>query len=263
MNDRHARPSRILFAAVQWPAGLCLVLALAPAPAQAQESGTFDPLEMRAQLAPHRYTTLSAEMAARINRIAYQDGAAFKQGEVLMEFDCALQAAQLDKARAHQMATEATLEGQRSLAKLNAVGMVEVKTSEAEVQKAKADVAYLRAMIDRCRIRGPFDGRIVEHEAREQQFVQAGQPLIEVIDDSVLELEFIVPSRWLSWFKPGHAFDVRIEDTGNEYPVRLLRTAARVDPVSQSVKAVAVIDGAFPELIPGMSGRILLSPPAK
>lgn len=248
-------------AAIRSLTALAVLLGAVPAFMPADAGAAFDPLEMRAQLAPHRYTTLSAEIGAKINRIALRDGEAFKAGDMLLEFDCALQGAQLDKARAQQSAAENTLEGQRKLAELNAVGLVELRNGEAEVQKAKADVSYLRTMISRCRIAAPYAGRVVELKAREQQFVQPGQPLIEIIDDSVLELDFIVPSRWLAWFKPGHKFNVRIEDTGGEYPVRLLRTGARIDPVSQSVKAVAVIDGKFPELIAGMSGQILLTPP--
>jgi multidrug efflux pump subunit AcrA (membrane-fusion protein) len=42
--------------------------------------------------------------------------------------------------------------------------------------------------------------------------------------------------------------------------VRLLRTAARVDPISQTVRALAEVDGSFPELLPGMSGTVVLQP---
>lgn len=234
-----------------------------PAVAQSLPGAGFNPLEMRAQLTPQRYATLSAEIAAKINRVALRDGQSFRAGDVLLEFDCALQAAQLDKARAQQAGAENMLNGQRRLAKLNAVGMVELHNSEAEVTKAKADVTYLRTTMEKCKLTAPYNGRIVEHKAREQQFVQPAQPLIEIIDDSILELEFIVPSQWLSWFKPGHSFKVRIDDTRNEYPVKLVRTAARVDPVSQSVKAVAVVDGKYPELLAGMSGQILITPPAQ
>lgn len=236
--------------------GLLVVAAVAGGPAAA-----FEAAEMRAQLSPQRFTTLSAEIPAKINRIVGHDGEAFKKGAVLLEFDCALQAAQLDKANAQLVATRTTLDGLKRLAELNAVGSVEVKTGEAEVLKARADVAYLQAMMAKCRVAAPFDGRVAEVKAREQQFVQAGQPLIEIIDDSTLELDFLVPSRWLSWLKPGAAFAVHIDDTGRDYPVRLQRIGARIDPVSQTVRAVAVVDGRFPELIAGMSGQILLAPP--
>jgi multidrug resistance efflux pump len=112
--------------------------------------------------------------------------------------------------------------------------------------------------LDKCSIKAPWAGRAVEQKARAQQFVKAGEPLLEIIDDSVLEVEFIAPSRWLVWLKPGYSFSVHIDETENSYPVKLLGTAARVDPVSQTVKVVAVIDGTFPELVAGMSGRVLI-----
>lgn len=263
MAERRALLGRQM-TALAVTAGLAVLVGSGAAHAQAPAppAPAFEAMEMRAQLAPQRFTTLSAEIPAKVNRLSRRDGDSIAAGDVLVEFDCALQDAQLDKARAHQTASDTTLEGLRSLYKLNAVGLVEVKTGEAEVLKARADVAYLRAMMAKCRIVAPFDGRVAEHQVREQQFVQAGQPLVEVIDDSALELDFLVPSRWLGWLRPDHVFSVLIEDTGREYPARLLRTGARVDPVSQTVRAVAVIDGTFPELISGMSGQILLTPPS-
>ena len=55
---------------------------------------------------------------------------------------------------------------------------------------------------------------------------------------------------------------MRIDETGQSYPAKVLRIGAKVDPVSQSVKLAAAINGKFPELIAGMSGTVLLAPPA-
>lgn len=255
--------------AIYHTAVCCVLALLLPAIAAAQNDLLQDPalkdpaplFEMRAQLRSQKATSLSAEIPARIKRIPLNNGDAFRKGQLLLEFDCALQAAQLDKARAQLLAAQNTLEGQQRLAKLNAVGIVELKNSEAEVMQAKADVAYLQVMVQRCRVVAPYDGRVVEYKVREHQTVQASQELAEIIDNGVLELDFIVPSRWLAWFTPGHRFEVHIEDTGHNYPVRLLRTAARVDPVSQTIHAVAVVDGNYPELLPGMSGTVLLKSP--
>jgi multidrug efflux pump subunit AcrA (membrane-fusion protein) len=98
---------------------------------------------------------------------------------------------------------------------------------------------------------------------REQQYVQPGQALLEILDDSELDLEFIVPSRWLTWVKPGYGFRVAIDETGKTYPAKVRSTGARVDPGSQSVKLIAAIDGKFNELVSGMSGRVLISPRAR
>ena len=153
-----------------------------------------------------------------------------------------------------------TLDGNRQMARLNAIGQVELRNSEAELLKAQADVAYLQTTLDKCTITAPYDGRAAEQKAREQQFVQPGQAVLDIIDDTTLELEFIVPSRWLVWLKPGHRLNAAIDETRKSYPVRLLRIAAKADPVSQTVRCVGVVDGRFPELLAGMSGRVLLNP---
>lgn len=227
----------------------------APAP------NSLEKREIRAQLAPRRYTTLAAEIGAKISRLPIPEGAAFKAGQALVQFDCSIQQAQLNKARAAHGASDKVWQANKRLAELNSVGKVELEISEAEVQKAKAEVAANAAVVGKCSIAAPFAGRVSEQKVREQQYVQPGHALIEIIDDSSLELEFIVPSRWLAWVKPNTSFQVHIDETRKSYPAKVQRIAARVDPVSQSVKLNAVIDGKFPELIAGMSGRVQMNPP--
>jgi hypothetical protein len=77
------------------------------------------------------------------------------------------------------------------------------------------------------------------------------------------EVELLVPSRWLSWLKPGVAFTVHIEETDKSYPARVTRLGGRVDPVSQSNKVIGEITGPVIGLMAGMSGQVTMNPPAK
>lgn len=216
---------------------------------------------MRAQLAPQRYVTLAAGLSARVEKVSVREGERFEEGQLLVKFDCGQQTAQLNKAQAQLNSARNLHSGNQHLAQHNAIGQIELRASEMEIAKARADVAYLQELMKHCSIDAPFSGRAGEVTVRELQFTQIGQSLLELIDDTTLELEFRVPSRWLSWFETGHKFEVKIDETDKTYPVRLVRTAARVDPVSQTVRAFAVIDGHFGELMAGMSGLILLNPP--
>jgi len=237
-------------------AALLMATALA-----ASEAPSLDKQDIRAQLSPRRFTSLAAEIGAKIDRIAVREGETFKAGQTLISFDCTLQAAQSQRARASLSAADKLLAANRRLAELNSVGELELDTAEAEQQKARADLSLTDAPQSKCNVIAPFSGRVAEQKLREKQFVQAGQPILDIIDDSSLELEFIVPSRWLAWLKPGHQFRVRIDETTDTYPAKITRLGARVDPVSQSIKIAAVIDGRFPQLIAGMSGRVELTPP--
>ncbi len=242
-------------------ATLCALGVALATPAAAQVA-VLERQELRAQLTAQRYTTLAAEIGAKVSRIAVEEGGRFKAGEVVLSFDCAVQQAALEKAQAELNASERSLKANIELEKLNSVGKLEIDLARAAVERNSAEVRMNRAVLGKCTVRAPFNGRVAEQLVREQQYVQPGEPLLDILDDSTLELDFIVPSRWLTWLKIGGAFSVAIDETGKTYPARFKRIGARVDPVSQSVKVSGVIDGKFPELIAGMSGRVDVTPPA-
>jgi hypothetical protein len=78
--------------------------------------------------------------------------------------------------------------------------------------------------------------------------------LLEILDTRGLELQMIVPSKWLAWLKSGSRFTVRVEELDREYSGRVVRTGARIDPVSQSISLAGEVEGNHTELLPGMSG---------
>jgi len=237
--------------------GVAWAQTAAPPPART----VIERQEIRAQLLPRRYTTVAAEIGAKINRLPVAEGGTFRAGQLLVSFDCSLQQAQLQKAQAELEGAELTYKSNQRLAELNSVGHLELDLSRSAVGKAKAERGATQAVLAKCGVSAPFAGRVAEQKVREQQYVQPGQSLLDILDDSVLELEFLVPSNWLSWLRIGGKFQVNIDETGKSYPAKFIRIGARVDPVSQSVKVAAAIDGKFPELIAGMSGRVQVTPP--
>ena len=229
----------------------------APKPAASPAMARHD---IRAQLMPRRYTTIAAEIGAKISSLPVPEGGAFRAGQMLVQFDCSIQKAQLDKAQAELEGAEQTLQSNLRLEQLNSVGQLELDLSKSATNKAKAEVGANKAVLAKCQVGAPFAGRVAEQKVREQQYVQPGQALLDILDDSVLELEFLVPSVWLRWLKVGGAFEVQIDETRKTYPARFTRVRARVAPVSQSVKVAAAIHGKFPELMAGMSGKVLITP---
>lgn len=215
--------------------------------------------EVRGHLTPKRFTTLSTEVAAKIERVSVREGERFKDGAPLVTLDCSVLRAQLDRARGILAAAEKLLAAQRNLVQLKSAGELEADMAALEVARARGEVVVVQANLNKCAIAAPFAGRVIEQKVRDQQFVQPGQPLLEILDDSALEIEFIAPSKWMADLKPGQAFRIQVEELGTAFPARIIRLSARVDPVSLSIKVVGEVVGNHPDLIAGMSGRILLS----
>jgi RND family efflux transporter MFP subunit len=217
--------------------------------------------QIRAQITPRRSTLIASEMAGRINDISVRDGERFREGQTLVRFNCTLQESQLARARAVHEKKKRIYDVNARLNKLGSVSTLELDVNAAEVAEAAADVRVTQSMVDRCSIAAPFAGRVADAPVRAFQFIGEGQPLLEILDDRELEIEMIVPSQWLSWLKPKHAFQIEIGETGRTYPAEVSRLSGRVDAVSQSIKAYGRIKGDFDDLLAGMSGRALISPP--
>ncbi len=217
------------------------------------------PMEIRAQLKPKRFTTLAAEIGAKVRRVAHPEGSAFNEGEVLAEFDCTVQQAQLASAQAALFGAEKSLESNRKLEQVNSVSKLEVDLALADADKARADVAQLKAMVQKCTVTAPFNGVVAEQKVREQQFLQPGQAMFEIVDAGRLEVEFMAPSRWMSWLAIGTPFRIQVDELRKSFVGRITRIGVRADAVSQSIKLVGELQDNDKKLRPGMSGRISFS----
>ncbi len=240
---------------------LVATLVSSRAAAQKTSSGYSVPLqEIRAQLSAVRQTILSSEIPGVITAIHVREADRYVAGQVLVELDCDMQQAQLERAVAEQSSADSLLKANNRLNELNSIGRLEVELAESAKMRADADVRIQEVLLKKCRIIAPFSGVVAAVLINLREYVQPGQPMIDVFDDSELELEFIVPSVWLMNLKNGSQFEVRIDETAKRYHARFKRIGVRADAVSQTISVAAEIIDADPDLVAGMSGTVYLSP---
>jgi RND family efflux transporter MFP subunit len=213
-----------------------------------------DDERIRIQLVPRDQVDLSSEIAAKIASLPFRDGDSFSAGQTLVSLDCALYLAQLHKAQAEADAARELWQVDQRLAQLHSVGELEVQQADAKMKATAAEVVYVQTIVSKCSISAPFGGRVLKRTAAPQQFVEAGKPLLTIVDTSHLELKMIVPSKWLAELRRGQPLTVQIAEVGRAYPARIARIGARVDPITQTVDVTAALTGNAPELLPGMSG---------
>ena len=106
------------------------------------------------QLVAVQFTTLSAELPGKIDRINVKEGERFKEGQQLVAFDCVIQRAQLDEAQAILGAAEKSKSVHKRLLKLNSAGMLETEKSASDAAVAQAKLNSARAVTTKCGIPG-------------------------------------------------------------------------------------------------------------
>lgn len=234
--------------------GACCLLIQAPSVLAQAAAGTDQDGRIRVQLTALNDLVVSSEVAARIERITVRDGDAFRSGALLVSFDCRTLEAQLEKSMATRDGARHHMETVQRLAELDSVGKLEADQARAKARETAADVQMVQSTLGKCRIFAPFAGRVVQRMASDHQFVNAGTPLLSLVDTRAIEVRLIVPSRWLAWLKGGSSFQVRLDDLEKTVDAKVKRIGARVDPISQSVELVAMVTGSTAGLLPGMSG---------
>lgn len=225
------------------------------------ESAAGGNRDVRVQITAHTSTTVGASMTGRLANFPLRDGDRFKEGQVLARFDCGVAEGAVARARATHEKKKKVLETGEKLRQLGSNSALELEIAAAEVREAAAESSAAQVIAARCLITAPFAGRVGAIMTREFQHVSEGAPLLEILDDRNLELELIVPSRWLAWLKPGVRFVIAVDETGRTYKAEIFRLSGKVDAVSQSIKVYGRLIEPAPDLLPGMSGKALLTPP--
>jgi len=242
---------------------ICILLLLFSAPAVAVQNVAALPEAppIRVAVKSQEEVVIASQARGLVTSLSVQDGSRFRRGEVLMALDCSVLQAQTSRAQAMARRQKLIQESNERLSRMDSKSSLEVSLSKAEAEAAAAEALALERMLPQCRIVAPFDGRVGNLMVRVNQFVSEGQPVMELLNDSQLVLEFIVPSAWISWFVPGFAFTVTIDETGGSHQANLSYLGGKVDPVSQSIKAYAALSGPEVGLMPGMSGTVRLKIP--
>lgn len=206
------------------------------------------------QIVARATAPLAAPMSGQLLAFPAVDGDRVEAGTILARFNCAQQEAVQMRARAEVSKREDILATQKRLKALNAYSKAEFSQAENDVVVAKAELAVAKTAVDNCEVKAPFSGRVVAVSVRNFQFVQAGAPLLDLVDDRDLELELVVSSMLLSWLKPGADFRIHVSETQQDYAAKVTRISGRVDAASQTIKVYGQIAGEAPSLLPGMSG---------
>ncbi len=232
----------------------------APASAPAESPAAKSPnakaepeQEVAALIVAGQETTLSSQMAGRISRISVGLGDETKKGARLIEFDCSEQQAQLDTADAEYRAARETHLARLRLQALGAAGELEVTVAAASADKARSQVALRRSQLAYCSVEAPFPGNVARLRVRASESVNAGQPLIDLVNPASLKAQMFVPAGWIAWLRTGMPVTISIRETGQSFSARVSKINSRVDGVSQQLEIEARIERGG-KLLPGMVG---------
>jgi len=213
-------------------------------------------------LAPVQGVTVSADADGVVVRIAVESGSAVKAGDVLVELDTSVEAAQLASAQAREALAKLQRERADALHNKDTMSQAELDTAVAQLDQAKADVVALRAMIDRKRVHAPFDGRVGIRLVNVGQFVARGRPLLPLQKLDPIYVNFSVPQRNLPSLVVAQSVNVTIDAFADrKFAGTISAINSEIDASTRNVAAQATLANPQELLRAGMFARVAVDLP--
>src|SRR6267378_697258 len=196
---------------------------------------------------------VSADLPGTVARINFDSGKPVREGEILVELDTRQERAQL-----------ASLEAQRDLAKVNfgrmqelvnagVISRMDYDQATAQQKATEANVAEIRATIERKTIRAPFSGILGIRKINVGQYLSGGSPVVSLQSLNPIYVNIGVPQQAAGQVQVGRKLRITTEDVaGKVFTGNVTAIDSVVDEATRNIQVQATLSNPEGKLRPGM-----------
>jgi membrane fusion protein (multidrug efflux system) len=200
-----------------------------------------------------RGADLSNEVAGVVEAIHFESGADVKAGALLVEMRADDDIGRLESLKANADLAKLNYDRAVKQYEAQAISKAELDTEQANARSAKAQVAEQQAIVDKKRIRAPFNGHIGIRNADPGQYLPAGSKLVTLQTLDPIHVDFHLPQQQLAGLRVGQTVTA-LSDTypGQTFSGRITAIDPKVDTDTRNVQVRATLQNPKRQLLPGM-----------
>jgi membrane fusion protein (multidrug efflux system) len=200
---------------------------------------------------------VTANVTETISAIHFDDGQRVGQGDILVEMTSAEENALLEEVQARVAEAERQFRRVQSLAASGSASASLLDERRRDLDTARASLMAVESRLKDRLVRAPFAGVVGLRNISLGALVEPGDAITTLDDDSVMKLDFAVPSVFLPSLTPGLAIEAHAPALGERIFAGEIRAIdTRVDPVTRSVQVRALIPNPDRLLRPGILMRV-------
>lgn len=251
--------------------GIILLLTFSSTPTLAQRPPTpvfvtivknvdfVDEVEALGTLQSNENVEIMSTVTELVTHINFTDGQRVQKGDILVEMDAAEEIAlQVEEASRIEEAQKKSAR-LKSLFKRDVTSQSALDEIERELDTAKARLKATQSRINQHILVAPFDGVVGLRNISVGALVQPGTRIATLDEDSVMKLDFSVPEVFIATLKEGTAIEARTSAYPNQLFTGVIGSVdTRIDPLTRSITARALLQNDERKLKPGLLMRIVL-----
>ena len=218
-----------------------------------------DRVEALGTLKANESVSVTANVTETVSAIHFDDGQRVEAGQVLVE---------MTNAEEHALLKEGSVrvaEAERQYQRIASL-VAQRSASESLLDERKRDLDTARALLvaiesrlaDRL-IKAHFAGVLGLRNISPGTLVEPGDLITTLDDDTVMKLDFAVPSVFLTALEPGLGIEAKARAYGDrDFEGQIHSIDSRVDPVTRSIQVRALIPNPDRTLKPGVLMQVEL-----
>ena len=197
------------------------------------------------------------EVAGRVKAITFTEGQRVQKGQLLVQLDDQLQAAQVAQAKAEMSIAEANHKRNQDLVAQNFISKRTLDESAAALDVARAKYELAVATQQRLKIVAPFDGVTGLKQVSVGDYLKDGADIVNIEDIDAVLVDFRLPERFQSKIRVGQKAQVNVDALpGKPFTALVQAVDPLIDANGRSVGIRGCIDNRQRQLRPGMFARV-------
>lgn len=201
--------------------------------------------------------TVSADLPGTVTKINFDSGRAVQEGEVLVELDTRQEHAQLAANEAQHDLAKINYARYNQLVNEGVISRQDYDKAMAEQKQTEANVAEIRATIERKTIRAPFSGVLGIRQVNLGQYLSAGSPIVSLQSLNPIYVNFNVPQQVLSQVRIGETVRLTTDNlAGLAFNGRVNALNSVVDETTRNIQIQATVSNPGGKLRPGMFTQV-------
>ena len=201
--------------------------------------------------------TVSAEIAGKVVKIAFEAGSTVASGDLLVQLDTSTEEAQLHAAEAGASLAKLNLARGKELLAKNTMAQSELDNVDAQAKQADAQLEGIRAAIAKKNIKAPFAGRLGLRLVNLGQNLKEGDAIASLQTLDPIYVNFSLPQQRLAELAVGGIVRVTSDAAPGEIlEGKISAVNPDVDAVTRNVRVQATLTNAGDKLRPGMFATV-------
>lgn len=230
-------------------------------------------VELVGTVEPWRRSIVAGEIAALVERFPVEEGRAVKRGELLAQLRTDTLIIQLNAAEATHRESEARYQqAKKDLERIKTLFAKELITQkeydDALTQEAalalrlaqlESALLQVKDRLKKTRVVAPFDGWVTKEFTEVGQWIEAGGPIVELVDLSRVQVEVPLPERYVGEIRVGASVTASFDGLpGFQARGRVFSVLAQADRNSRTFPIKVELPNVDLRIKSGLVSRVIL-----